>query len=681
MQTADVDDPNEYRRCLRDVVSLSVLPSLWTEADTRTIASDLIEIVFQTLHLDLVVLLLRGAGSLELIRVRDERDADLLPRIRSAVWNCAETAIDIRGTDVLRLTTQCFSASSSDDLMVTGSYRPGFPTDAERLLLRIATNHAGACLQRRHAEDSLAAESGFRQAIENSMLAGIVAGDLSGHQTYVNRAFAEMVDWPPEKLVGAAPPFVYWAPEDRDRIAETLAHGIAGDVARAGREVIFRRRNGERFDALLLVSPLREQPGSTAGYVASVHDVTERKRHERAAAMLAETGEIAARCLDERTLLEAVSALAVRQFADWSFVDLVETADRSERMAVAHRDPAGAALAHRLMCREGAPPPRDVTVINALPHSFLASLCRDAEDVETLKALNIASLLCVPLSCRGELLGARYFLRCRSAGAFLPADVALAQELSRRSALSVANARLFASARTANRMKDEFLARFSHELKTPLTATLGWIRLIREGGLSTEETGEALQSIDTSARAQTRLIEDLLDVSRVVTGKLKLEPADVDVNEIVTAASAIVRPAASMKNHTVTVQLSPEPLHVVADAARLQQVLWNLLTNAVKFTPAGGRIDVVAHRDSDYAYVVVTDDGPGIAPDALPIIFDRFGQGAGAESHGGLGLGLAIALEVIELHGGLIRVESDGTSGSAFTVTLPLKKDREGGRS
>jgi PAS domain S-box-containing protein len=675
-------NPNEFQRCLRDIVSLCGLPSLWTEADAQTISSDLTEIVFQTLGLDLVVLLLRRVGSLEMIRVRDGRDAGLLPRIRDAVSNCPpETAMDIRGAGALGLTTERISASHSDDLMVAGSYRSDFPTVTERLLLRIAANQAGACLQRRHAEDALAAESRFRTAIENSMLAGVVAADLSGHQTYVNRAFAQMVGWPPENLVGSTAPFPYWAPEDGDRIAETIAHGLSADVGRAGAEVTFRRRNGERFDALVLVSPLREHTSSTAGYVASVYDVTDRKRIERAAAMLAETGEIAARCLDERTLLEAVSALAVREFADWSFVDLVETADRSERMAVAHRDPAGAAAARKLMRLGGAPPPPDVMMMNAVSSPFLESWCGDAEELAALEALNIVSFLCVPLSCRGELIGARYFLRCGSAAAFEPADVALAQELCRRTALSVANAQLFAAARNANRMKDEFMARFSHELKTPLTATLGWIRLIREGGLSTEETGEALQSIEASASAQARLIEDLLDVSRIITGKLKLEPADVDLNEIVSAASAIVRPAASMKKQTIAVHLSAEPLPVVADSARLQQVLWNLLTNAVKFTPAEGRIDVIARGDDEHAAVVVADNGPGIAPDALPIIFDRFGQGAGAERQGGLGLGLAIAREVVELHGGSIRVESDGTSGSTFTVTLPRKKEEEGGQS
>ena len=191
---------------------------------------------------------------------------------------------------------------------------------------------------------------------------------------------------------------------------------------------------------------------------------------------------------------------------------------------------------------------------------------------------------------------------------------------------------------------------------------------------------EAMACIEQSARAQARLVDDLLDVSRIVTGKLELSPSPVSLSEVLTNTVGIVRPSAASKQQTLDLELRSRELTLMADAPRLQQVFWNLLANAVKFTPAGGSIRVVLTHHAQTAVVVITDDGAGIPAALLPVIFDRFRQGLNGVKIGGLGLGLAIAREVIDLHGGTIHAESAGENcGSTFTVTLPLHGAADGG--
>jgi signal transduction histidine kinase len=231
-------------------------------------------------------------------------------------------------------------------------------------------------------------------------------------------------------------------------------------------------------------------------------------------------------------------------------------------------------------------------------------------------------------------------------------------------------------AEEANRLKDEFLATVSHELRTPLNHMLGWIVMLRSGRLAPDKATEALATIERNARAQNRLIEDLLDVSRIITGKLRLELQPVTLPSVVEAALASARPAAEAKNIILVNDADPRVGVVSGDADRLQQVVWNLLSNAIKFTPAGGSVIVRLGQLDKHVKLTVTDTGEGIAPEFLPHVFDRFSQADGSyqRNHSGLGLGLAIVRHLVELHGGTVGVESAGTGqGATFTVTLPLR--------
>ena len=226
-----------------------------------------------------------------------------------------------------------------------------------------------------------------------------------------------------------------------------------------------------------------------------------------------------------------------------------------------------------------------------------------------------------------------------------------------------------------NRLKDEFIATLSHELRTPINAICGWAHLLGTGKLAPEEAAKAIEVIARNAQLQTQLINDLMDLSAVAVGKMRLNIKKMNLVEVVEAALEAIRPSVTAKGLILGVSLASAPLEVMADAERLQQVIWNLLSNALKFTPVGGRIDVRVERHASFARIVVADTGVGIAPDLLPVIFDRFRQadGSATRRHRGLGLGLAIVKHLVELHGGSVWADSEGVGcGSRFTIELTL---------
>ena len=236
-------------------------------------------------------------------------------------------------------------------------------------------------------------------------------------------------------------------------------------------------------------------------------------------------------------------------------------------------------------------------------------------------------------------------------------------------------------AQAANRAKDEFLATLSHELRTPLNAILGWSRLLASGNLDADASRKAIEIIDRNTRLQAQLIEDLLDISRIITGKLRLDLHVLLVGEIVDAAVESVRQFADDKGLELHCDLESPDEAILCDAARMQQVVWNLLTNAIKFTPQGGVIRVNAVRRDGSVLISVTDTGAGISSDFLPYVFDRFRQqdGASTRAHGGLGLGLSIVRHLAELHGGSVKAVSDGEGrGATFIVTVPVAPLRAG---
>jgi len=270
----------------------------------------------------------------------------------------------------------------------------------------------------------------------------------------------------------------------------------------------------------------------------------------------------------------------------------------------------------------------------------------------------------------------RVIAQLQQKAASLEAEVKERQQAEERLRLALVGEQMArAEAETANRMKDEFLATVSHELRTPLNAIIGWSHLLRVGSLDKATASRALETIDRNAKVQAQLIEDILDVSRMITGKLRLNNEPVDIASVINAAIDSVQLAVDSKDIELEVTLDPSARHTLGDSSRLQQVVWNLLSNAIKFTPSGGRIEVKVKRAGRNLKIRVSDSGQGIGPDFLPFIFERFRQADGTTTrqHGGLGLGLAIVRHLVELHGGTITAESAGEGkGSTFIIKLPL---------
>jgi signal transduction histidine kinase len=282
----------------------------------------------------------------------------------------------------------------------------------------------------------------------------------------------------------------------------------------------------------------------------------------------------------------------------------------------------------------------------------------------------------VPLVVRGRAVGVMSFATTDqdSRRDYVEADISMVEDFARRVSVAIENARLFRQADELNRLKDEFLATLSHEMRTPLSAVLGWSRMLASGQLNPTKTKQAIEAIERNAQAQAKIVDDILDVARGMGGNLRLELKPFDLVATVTRAVEALSPAAIGKQIQVEVR-APEPVPIVGDPSRLQQVIWNLLSNALKFTPTGGTVTVHVGTVNDFAELCVEDTGMGIPAAFLPFVFDKFRQADASftRQHGGLGLGLAIARHLIELHGGSIEARSAGEgAGATFVVRLPL---------
>jgi signal transduction histidine kinase len=280
----------------------------------------------------------------------------------------------------------------------------------------------------------------------------------------------------------------------------------------------------------------------------------------------------------------------------------------------------------------------------------------------------------VPLTAGRGTFGALTFVSTSGGRRFTAADLDFAMELGRRVALAIENARLYQEARNANKLKDEFLATLSHELRTPLNVIVGRSRRVAEVAANPDAVRQNAETIGRNADALTTLVEDLLDVSRFTLGQVVLDVRLVDVTAIVQSVSASLEPMARAKRILLKTNVIGDVPALMCDQTRMQQVVWNLLTNAIKFTPDGGQVAVSVRQSGPSVELVVTDTGIGIAPEFLPHVFDMFRQAerAGSRTYGGLGLGLSIVRRLVELHGGTVSASSPGEGrGATFTVQVP----------
>ncbi|HYC91199.1 MAG TPA: ATP-binding protein [Thermoanaerobaculia bacterium] len=464
------------------------------------------------------------------------------------------------------------------------------------------------------------------------------------------------------------------------------------------RDILVRlSRNEEIHD---YEAPLRAKDGSIKWVVISsnvlfedgkfVHtrcftrDITARKRLEEQNAFLLDAVGVIAQSLDYRTRLRELARVIVSRLADGCTIDIVRD-EGYDRLAVAHAKDDLQALGVAVNERWPAPAESDPVVAalrsgepQLVPHvtdDDLAAIARDEAHLRQLRKAGMKSLLVVPMHAHGRVVGAISLIGCDPRPGYTAEDLPVVTLLASRAGAMIEIARLYEIAEENNRAKDDFLATLSHELRTPLTAILGWARMLSVGGLDDETLRTAIATIEQSARTQAALIEDLLDVSRVVSGKLSLQSEPVDVSRVIADVLHAMHVAAEAKRIRVDVVGLEQRAVVQGDATRLQQIVWNLVSNAIKFSEEGARISVRLERRGARARIVVRDEGRGIAPSFLPFIFEPFRQADSTVTrlHGGLGLGLAIVRYLVEAHGGVVRAESAGIGeGATFTVDLPL---------
>ena len=503
----------------------------------------------------------------------------------------------------------------------------------------------------RDISDRRAADLAARRlaAVVESSDDAIVAKDVDGIIQAWNRAAERMFGYTADEAIGRSIRMII-PPELQQEEDEVLAR------IRSGRMVDHyetRRRRKDGTDVLisLTVSPIVDSTGTVVGASKIARDITEQQRLRAAAEQRAlmmhklnAAGAAVASSLDRAAVVQKVTDIG-RELtgAELGLFDPTFHGERAIRLDDVTRDP-----------RFGQNPP-----YHGMPDGHLP----------------VRSYLAVPVKDRaGEVLGGLFFGHAQ-VGMFTEEHEQLATGVAAWASVALENAGLYRQAREADRLKDEFLAVLSHELRTPLNAIVGYARLLRGGILTGEKAERGLETLERNAGALTQIVEDVLDVSRIVSGKIRLDVQTVELPLIVHNAVATVQPAADAKGVRLETIVDPLVGPVSGDPDRLQQVVWNLLSNAVKFTPKRGRVQIRVQRVNSHVEIAVSDTGIGIRPEFLPHVFERFRQGDAGTTRkiGGLGLGLSIVRHIVEMHGGTVTAASEGEGrGSTFRVRLPL---------
>ncbi len=523
-------------------------------------------------------------------------------------------------------------------------------------------------------------------AIESSDDA-IITKNLQSIITSWNPAAERMFGYSEAEAIGMS--IRKLIPDDLQGEEDTVLAKITAGEKVDHYETIRQSKDGAKLAISITISPIRDANGVIVGASKIARDVTERvslqakaEEHATNTRKLGEIGAAVASELDRETVVQKVT-------------DTATELTHAEFGAFFYnvRDPKSG-NAYMLYALSGAPreafaqfPHPRATAIFAPTFKGEGTVRLDdvTKDPRYGKSapfhgmpkghLPVRSYLAVPVKgIKGDVLGGLFFGHS-SVGVFTEQHERLAIGLAAWGSVALENARLYHEAQDANRMKDDFLAVLSHELRTPLNAILGYARLLRGNMLPPDQVERGLETVERNSRWLAQIVDDVLDVSRIVSGKIRLDVQPVELPSIVDNAVATVQPGADAKGVRIQTLLDPRIGPVSGDPDRLQQVIWNLMANAVKFTPKGGRVQVRLERVNSHIELIVSDSGAGIPPEFLPQVFERFRQADSGSTRktGGLGLGLAIVKHLVEMHGGTVTAESAGVDqGSTFTVRLPL---------
>lgn len=572
----------------------------------------------------------------------------------------------------------------------------------------------GACTditRRKEEEEELWQRSEQLRTTFNQAAVGIALAGLDGRFLDLNQKFSEILGYTAAELRQMTFRDITH-PADLSMTDEQVQRLRAGEVPDYVLEKRYLRKDGTIVWSRTTVTLLRNAAGRPERYIGVIEDITQRKRTEdalteetRILELLNDTGTAIASKLDLQSLVQTVTDAATTltgaRFGAF-FYTVIDAAGESfllYTLSGAPREafekfglPRNTPVFHPTFHGEGVVRSADITrdprYGTIAPHHGMPA-----------GHLPVRSYLAVPVRSRsGEVLGGLFFGH-PDAGVFSERAERLALGVASQAAIAIDNARLYEAAQQASAeraalleseraarsnaerssaLKDDFLATLSHELRTPLNAILGWAHILRHSGADPAAFRKAVDTIERNARAQTALIEDLLDMSRIASGKVRLELKTLQPVSCVEAAVETVQPFADAKGITLNRRLDPSAGPVAGDANRLQQVVWNVLSNAIKFTPAGGTVDVGLRRDGAHVEITVRDTGIGIEEGFINHVFERFRQADSSttRTHGGLGLGLAIVQHIVELHGGTVALTSPGEGfGTTVTVLLPLLEE------
>lgn len=550
--------------------------------------------------------------------------------------------------------------------------------------LLIATGLVVVWRRRARAEAALRFSEAKFGGIVSIASDAIISVDSQQRITDFNRGAEDVFGYAASEAVGQ--PLSFLLPErfrevhtqhvDDFAAARVVARrmGERGDV-----EIIGLRKNGKEFPAEASISKMRI--GEQRIFTVVLRDISARRREEQAREFLSKAGSLLASSLDYETTLHSIVRLAVSGLADWCVIYMRQEGGAIVRLDAAHANPAMESLIESLLMQplplDGPHPAKKcieegrVQVLTEVPPETGDILAANEEHLDVIRRLGLGSIIVAPLVARGHTLGALGLCSARP-GRYTADDAALAEELARRAALAVDNARLYREARQAVKARNEVLSVVSHDLGNPLSAILINSRLLlKQDGGHQERRRDKLEGIRRAAEQMQRLIGDLLDVQRIEAGRLSLDRARHVLSRVLTDAVERAMPLAGEKRQELDLDIPTDLSDVSVDRDRILQVMGNLLGNAIKFTPAGGRIVVSARDTEDRVVVRVADSGPGIAASELPFVFDRFYQVRHA-GHLGSGLGLAIAKGIVEAHGGEISIASDTGRGTTVSFSLPL---------
>jgi PAS domain S-box-containing protein len=518
----------------------------------------------------------------------------------------------------------------------------------------------------------------------------VIATDSRGRVGFMNPVAEQLTGWSSQEAVGRPLAEVFPLLEEETRSpVESPVDQVLRDTTVVGfdQHTVLVRRDGSEISIDDSAAPILDAEGRLEGAILVFRDVSARRRQELQRIFLAQAAEEMSSSLDYEHTLATVARLAVPTMADWCAIDVLE-GDQIRRLAVAHVDPEKVAFVEDLQRRFPADSQTSSTLrvlrtgqpemVREISPAMLERTIRNPEHLELLHKLQLRSYIGVPLRRADRAVGVITLVMAESHRLYGEDDLELALALADRASVALDKARLFgeleqarAEAEEANRSKDEFLAILGHELRNPLAPILTALHVMKIRGGHGLERERAV--IERQVRHVVRLVDDLLDVSRITRGTVDIAREPVEIAELVSKALEMTSPLIEQRQHEVTVQVPPA-LVVNGDPVRLAQVLANLVSNAAKFTPPGGQIAVTAHEQDQSVVLQVKDNGVGIPDELLPRVFELFTQGGQPldRAGGGLGLGLAIARKLVGLHGGTLVAHSDGPgTGSTFVVRLP----------